>query len=201
MRFTFRRLAGTALLIGAGLLVSAPVSAQGFGVGARVAWVTNDANAEVDTDSVRFVGGHIRLSGARFGLEVSMDRHTESLDLLNEEVVETPIQTSLIMRLVRGSFSPYLLGGPGWYKRKVEGLEDPAVSVSTTEFGWHAGGGVEIFLGRHFGIHGDYRYTFLDFSKDEDDDVIGGGIGGGLIGGLLPGYKGSMWTLGGTVYF
>ena len=44
----------------------------------------------------------------------------EEFDLLNEKVTETPIQASLLMRLARGSFSPYLLGGPGWYKRKVE---------------------------------------------------------------------------------
>ncbi len=130
-----------------------------------------------------------------------MDRHTDSFELLNEKVTETPIQTSLIMRLARGSVSPYLLGGPGWYKRKVEVIEGSDLSASTTEFGWHAGGGIEFLLGRHFGVHGDYRYTFLDFSKDDDDDVIGGGIGGGVLGGLLPGYKGSMWTVGGTVYF
>ena len=199
MRSTLRRLAGIALLGGAGLLVAAPVSAQGFGIGARMAWIRNDVDAEVDTDSVRFIGGHIRLSSQRFGIEVSMDRHTEEFDLLNEKVTETPIQASLLMRLARGSFSPYLLGGPGWYKRKVEVIEGPELSVSSTEFGWHAGGGIEVFLGRHFGIDADYRYTFLDFGDDEDP--IGGGIGGGVIGGLLPGYKGSMWTVGATVYF
>ena len=51
-------------------------------------------------------------------------------------------------------------------------------------------------MGRHVGIHGDYRYTFLDFSDDDDEE-----IGGGLVGRLLPGHKGSMWTLGATVYF
>jgi hypothetical protein len=50
--------------------------------------------------------------------------------------------------------------------------------------------------GRHFGIHGDYRDTFLDFSDDEDDDEDEG-----FIGGLLPGHKGSMWTVGATFYF
>jgi len=199
MRSTLRRLAGIALLSGAGLLVAAPVSAQGFGIGARMAWIRNDVDAEVDADSVLFIGGHIRLSSQRFGIEVSMDRHTEEFDLLNEKVTETPIQASLLMRLARGSFAPYLLGGPGWYKRKVEVIEGPELSVSSTEFGWHAGGGIEVFLGRHFGIDADYRYTFLDFGDDED--VIGGGIGGGVIGGLLPGYKGSMWTVGATVYF
>ena len=47
--------------------------------------------------------------------------------------------------------------------------------------------------GGHFGIHGDYRYTFLDFDADDDD--------GGIIGGLLPGHRGSVWTLGSTICF
>ena len=56
-----------------------------------------------------------------------------------------------------------------------------------------AGGGLELLFGKHFGLHGDYRYTFLDFNDDDKDE--------GFIGGLLPGHKGSMWTLGATVYF
>lgn len=185
------RQAALALLALGGLMASAaPVSAQGFGVGGRFAWVTSDS--EADADAVRVAGGQVRILGARYGLEVSLDRRKESFDLLNEKVTETPIQASLLFRLGRGSVTPFLLGGPGWYRRKVESLDDSGPSVSTTEFGWHAGGGLEILAGRHFGIHGDYRYTFLDFDDDEDE---------GFIGGLLPGHRGSMWTLGATIYF
>ena len=199
MRSIPLRLAGIVFLSAAGLLVATPATAQGFGIGARLAWVTSDST--VDTDSVRFTGGQIRLSlSQRIGVEVSLDRHTQSFDLLNQRVKETPIQTSLLLKMAGGSFQPYLLGGPGWYKRSVEPIEDPTSdsNVSTTEFGWHAGGGVELRLGKHVGIHGDYRYTFLDFNSDEK---IGGGIGGSFLGKVLPGYKGSMWTLGATVYF
>ena len=91
------------------------------------------------------------------------------------------------------------MGGPGWYGRKVEAIDGPAdLDISTTEFGWHAGIGLELFPTRHFGIHGDYRYTFLDFD-DEDDDIGIPGIPN--IGGFLPGHRGSMWTLGATYYF
>jgi hypothetical protein len=170
---------------------AAPASAQGFGLGARFAWVTGDDDADVD--SVRFFGGQMRLLSQRFGLEVSLDRHSESLELLNQKVTETPIQASLLLRLAGGSVSPFLLGGPGWYRRSIEPLDGPDdLSVTTTEFGWHAGFGLEILPNRHFGIHGDYRYTFLDFGDDDDE---------GFIGGLLPGHRGSMWTLGGTIYF
>jgi hypothetical protein len=179
------------LALSALLASSSPASAQGFGIGARMAWVTSDT--ELDVDSVRFVGGQIRMLSQRWGLEVSLDRHSESFELLNEKITETPLQASLLLRLAGGSVSPYLLGGPGWYRRSIEAIDGPDVSINTTEFGWHAGGGLEIRAGRHFGIHGDYRYTFLDFGDDDDDE--------GFIGGLLPGHRGSMWTLGATVYF
>jgi opacity protein-like surface antigen len=177
-------------VLGVLVATASPVSAQGFGIGARLAWVTSDT--ELDVDSVRFVGGQIRMLAKHVGLEVSIDRHSESFELVNQKVTETPIQASLLLRLASGSVSPFLLAGPGWYRRSVETIEGPDVSGNTTEFGWHAGGGLEIRPGRHFGIHGDYRYTFLDFGDDDED---------GFIGGLLPGHKGSMWTAGATVYF
>jgi hypothetical protein len=130
----------------------------------------------------------------RIGLEVSLDRRSETFELLNQKVTETPVQASFLLRLGGGSVSPFLLGGPGWYRRSVETLDDPEQRVSTTEFGWHGGIGLEILAGRHFGVHGDYRYTFLDFDEDDDEDE-------GFIGGLVPGHRGSMWTMGVTIYF
>jgi len=186
-----------ALFAFGGLLARAePAFAQGFGIGPRIAWVTrnSDANIDVDVDTMRYFGGQIRMLSSRFGFEVSLDRHSESLEIINQKVTETPIQTSLLLRLATGRVSPFLLGGPGWYKRSVEPLDGAGNSVSTTEFGWHAGIGLEILANRHFGVHGDYRYTFLDFGHDDNEDR-------GLIGGLLPGHRGSMWTLGFTVYF
>ena len=168
-------------------------SAQGFGVGGRIAWVK--ADSDVDVDSVRFNGGQIRLVSRRWGLEVSLDRNSEEFEAINQKVTATPIQASLLLRLAGGSVAPYLLGGPGWYKRHVEPIDGPDdLDLDTTEFGWHAGGGLEILAGRHFGIHGDYRYTFLDFGEDDEDEE-------GFAGGLIPGHRGSMWTIGATIYF
>ena len=182
------------------VLLAVPSSgyAQGFGVGGRMAWVK--ADSEADADAVRFTGGQVRLLGGRWGLELSMDRRSESFEDLNEKVTETPVQLSLLMRMGGGKVSPFLLGGKGWYKRKVELIEgDDEADVETSESGWHAGGGLEIRAGRRFGIHGDYRYTFLDFGDDDEDDDDEDD--GGFISGLLPGHRGSMWTLGVTVYF
>jgi len=192
-----------AMLTLGGLLASqAPVSAQGFGVGGRVAWVNPDT--EADVDAIRYFGGQMRFMGGGFGFELSMDRHSETFELLNQKFTETPIQASLILRMGKGRVAPYLLGGPGWYRRKVEALNGPAdvadLAVSTTEFGWHGGVGLEVLATKHLGIHGDYRYTFLDFGGDDDDDDDEDS-GLPIIGGLLPGHRGSMWTLGATFYF
>jgi Outer membrane protein beta-barrel domain len=181
---------------------AAPCAAQSFGIGGRIAMVRSDVAG--DDDAVRFTGGQIRLGlGQRAALEVSVDRHTESLDLLNERVKETPVQASLMLFLAGGGFRPFVLGGPGWYSRSVEAIDDPdglIVDVSTREFGWHAGFGAEIRLGRHAGLHGDYRYTFLDFNGDEDEPAAATGRDS-FISGLLPSYDGSMWTVGLTIYF
>ena len=190
------RRAATLLLAFAGLVTwAAPVGAQGFGVGGRAAWVKADAAADVD--ALRMFGGQVRILAPRFGVEVAMDRHSESSELLNAKVTETPIQASLLLRMSGGRVSPFLLGGPGWYRRSVEALSDPDTRVTTTEFGWHGGIGLEILASKHFGIHGDYRYTFLDFGGDDEDDEEDEG----LIGGLLPSHRGSMWTVGATIYF
>ena len=186
------RAAITLLALGALLMCASPAGAQGFGIGGRIAWVNPDTDADVD--AIRMFGGQVRLMSNRFGVEVSLDHRSESLELLNQKVTETPIQASLLLRMGKGKMSPYLLGGPGWYRRKVASLDDSGTSVSATEFGWHAGIGLQILAGRHFGIHGDYRRTFLDFSEDDDDDE-------GFLGGLVPGNRGSMWTVGATIYF
>ena len=198
MRFDYKtpvRRAAVIMLALAGLLAtSAPVSAQGFGIGPRISWVHPDVNADVD--AVRYFGGQVRLIGPRFGIEVALDHHSESVELANQKISETPIQTSLLLRMGRGSVAPFLLGGPGWYRRKVETINSAGnLSSQTTEFGWHAGIGLEALAGKHVGIHGDYRYTFLNFHDDNNNGALIG------IGKLLPGHRGSMWTLGTTFYF
>ena len=182
-----------AVLVSAALAATPSIASAQIGVGARLAWVKPDT--EADLDSVRFVGGQLRLLSKRWGFEVAMDHHSEEFPLVNQKISETPIQTSLLLRIGNSKVTPFLLGGPGWYRRKVSLLEGSHdADLTTTEFGWHAGIGLEVFAGRHFGIHGDYRYTFLDFNGDDEDK-------GGFIGGLLPGHRGSMWTLGASVYF
>lgn len=180
------------------LAASAPVSAQSFGIGGRFSFMKPDVDADVD--SQRFTGGHIRAKlSPHTGLEVSLDMRSET-DV--SETVRTrnyPLQLSLLLFPVRSTFSPYVLGGGGWYTQKLELLagEETLSSETVRDFGWHAGFGAELGLGKHVGVHADYRYTFLDFGGDDDDDENDEG----LFTRFLPSYRGSMWTTGLTVYF
>jgi opacity protein-like surface antigen len=184
--------------IGVVLVVSlaggSPCSAQGFGLGGRMSLVRGDVDA--DTSAERFIGGLMRVGlSPRSAVEISIDRRTDSNELLTERVVATPLQGSLLLYLVRTTLSPYVLGGVGWYTQRVEQLTAGTVTASETSrrFGYHAGIGGELKLGRHAGVHADYRYTFLKFGGDDDDDS--------LVGRFKPSHEGSMWTAGLTLYF
>ncbi len=184
-----------ALSVCAVLLSAVPCAAQGaaFGLGARLSMIRSDAHG--DADALRFFGGQIRARlSPKTAVELSVDRRTETNEALTARVRETPVQASLLLFPIAGSFSPYILGGGGWYSHRIEVLLDDSVlsSETTRDFGWHAGLGAELRLGRHAGIHADYRYTFLHYGSDEDK-VLGQRF--------LPGYTGSMWTTGLTVYF
>ena len=142
--------------------------AQTFGVGVRMASVSGpESPALEDTDSsrLRFWGGFARLHLlGSFGVEVSMDYQSETNDAETAKIRNTPIQVSALLLNPKKSFAPYLLGGLGWYKHKVEALDDgkTVATASTTDFGYHLGGGLQIKFGRHAAIFADYRYVWVD---------------------------------------
>ena len=191
MRSTLQRCAAALSLV---LCAASPSAAQGFGLGARMSMVRTDVQS--DDDAVRFWGGQIRAHiSAKTALELSIDRRTDTNEAETVRLRNVPIQASLLVYPAAGAFSPYFLGGGGWYSQRVELLlaDDVIESETTRKFGWHAGFGAELRLGRHAGVHGDYRYTFLHFGADDDEEDNGRGF--------LPNFDGSMWTAGVTVYF
>ena len=185
-------------------------AAQGVGVGGRLSMVRGDV--QTDTSAERFAGGHLRAwLSKRTALEVSFDRRVQTNDTLTEQVRDYPLQASVLLAPVPSTFSPYVLGGMGWYTHKVEQLAGNHRIDSTTSrrVGTHAGFGAELRMGRHAAFHADYRYTFLRFGGSDPitADTIAGAVskshltetGSGAH--FLPSYQGSMWTTGLTVYF
>jgi opacity protein-like surface antigen len=185
-------------------------AAQGIGVGGRFAMVRGDVQS--DTGAEGFAGGHVRAwLSKRTALEVSLDRRVQTNPTRNEEVRDYPLQGSVLLSPIPGTFAPYVLGGLGWYSHTVENLAGKQVVDSTTSrrLGTHAGFGAEVRVGKRAAFHADYRYTFLKFGGSDPikSDTIAGAIakshltdtGSGIH--FLPSYQGSMWTTGMTIYF
>lgn len=201
-----RLLAGLAVVA---TLPAGPCSAQGIGIGGRFSMVRGDVDA--DTSAERFTGGQVRAwLSPRAALEVSLDRRTETNEVLNERVRDYPLQASLLLAPVRSTVSPYVLGGIGWYTHRVEQLAgtETTQSTATRRVGSHAGFGAEIRMGRHAALHADYRYTFLRFGAADPikSDTIAGAVAQSHLSNndgarFLPSYEGSMWTSGLTIYF
>jgi len=204
----FQRAIAAAALV---LLVGAPCAAQ-VGVGIRMTGVHDDTQIDPDATTQRLYGLQLRARvSPRIGVEVSVDRRSETSLDETTRVREYPVQGSLLLFLAKGSFSPFVLGGVGWYTHILDDLsgERAIESVTTRQFGYHAGFGAELRMGKHAGVHADYRYTMLHFG-DSDADVNpspapstpakGFGVSG-LYSRFLPSYDGSMWTAGFTIYF
>lgn len=176
------------------LMVPAAARAQGFGVGLRIATIRGDVDVDPAATAKRFTGGQIRARvSPRMAVELSLDLRSETNDVGTQRVRDYPLQASLLLFPIKGPFSPFVLGGAGWYTHKLETLSNDKVtaSASSTKMGWHAGFGAELLLGHHAGVHGDYRYTFLHWDHPSGD----------VLSGLVPSYGGSMWTAGVTFYF
>ncbi len=184
------------------IAIFAPAVAQaqgGFGIGPRFTFAQG---ADALDGSQRFTGGAVRFGGGKAALEIGMDfRSTVVGDDLTARIKDYPIQGSLLVFLVRSTIAPYIFGGLGWYSRRVEvlGPVQAIESETTRQIGYHAGFGAELRVHRHFGVNGDYRYTFLHFG--DDDDI-------GESPALIPfaerlgiSNEGSAFTFGATIYF
>jgi opacity protein-like surface antigen len=176
------------------LLAASPCAAQGFGLGARMSMARGDVQVDPAATAQRFLGGQLRARlSPRTSIEVSLERRTQSPDL-STKVKDYPLQASLLLFPIHSTFSPYVLGGVGWYTHVVDAMSAGQLvsSTSSRTMGYHAGFGAELKVGAHAGVHADYRYTQLHFGSDTTT---------GLIDRFKPSYDGSMWTAGVTFYF
>jgi opacity protein-like surface antigen len=197
-------------LVALALLFPAPAIAD-IGLGPRISLVRGNVDAQSSAD--RYTGGILRAQlSPKTAVELSLDWRTVVNQSLTERTRDYPFQGTLLLYPVRASVSPYLLGGIGWYSQRVETLDTASTvldSTTTRTFGYHAGFGGELRLGRHAAVHLDYRYTFIRFGADETAtdpaDTSSGGFRIPVVSSLAEklrlSHEGSMWTTGLTVYF
>jgi opacity protein-like surface antigen len=195
--------------------------AQVFGVGARMTSVSgpeSPALEATDSSRLRFWGGYARvhLFGS-LGFEVAMDYQSMTNEAETARARNTPIQVSALLLPVKKTFAPYLLGGLGWYRHKVEALDNgnAVATVNSTDFGYHLGGGLQLRFGRHAAIFADYRYVWVDANGlDGFSGLIKSATSLTSVLGLVSSVAGandndgdsvsrggSMWTGGLTIYF
>lgn len=183
-------------------------AAQGLGVGARFAMLkATDAQEDRDRLTGAMVRAHL---SPRTALELSMDWRTVTNDEGTLRTRNNPIQASLFLYPVRTTLAPYLLGGIGWYSQRVETLDNGEVTgtESARPFGYHAGFGVQLWLGRHAAATFDYRYNHVRFGGDDETENAEEEDSGFRIPVLSSAaeeiglsHEGSMWTAGLSLYF
>ncbi|MHB9030987.1 MAG: outer membrane protein [Candidatus Latescibacterota bacterium] len=119
-----------------------------------------------DSDGGEFLGGlALRVKATEaFGVEGSILYRQEDFEDGDVTVRSWPVMaTALIYPL------PFIYGsiGGGWFYTTFDysdELNDAGTEDDTTsEFGWHFGGGAEIPLGERIKLTGDIRYVFLDY--------------------------------------
>jgi opacity protein-like surface antigen len=215
------RLAQVTALALALLGVSASgASAQRFGIGARFVSVSGpESPALDDSDSSRteLWGGFIRFHPTNsIGIEASMDYQSTKNEAETARVRNLPIQITGLLIPVKKTFAPFVLGGVGWYKHRVEALERgvTTATASTTDFGYHLGLGAQVKFGSHVAAYVDYRYVWVDSSGiDGITGALKQAASSTAVGALLTSLAdndseessisrgGSMWTGGLTIYF
>lgn len=193
----------------AALLLAFPAhgAAQtGLSVGPRFSFINSNV-VNISSTNVRYFGGVMRFrSSPKTGFELSADYRSMSNELGTERTRDIPLQASLLMYLGQQSFQPYVLGGIGWYKTKIEQYADDTLlsETSLSKVGYHAGLGTEVKVHSRASIHIDYRYTFIRFGDESGNSAPGAvpmPFTQGLQERLKLSHEGSMWTTGVTFNF
>lgn len=142
-----------------------------FGIGPRAGYYKS-----TDADNGAWYGGiqaRLRL-GSVFGLEAAADYRSEETFKVSGPTFEGeihqrsyPLTASVLVFLpILPHFSPYLVGGGGWYYTKIDfskSIEALGFRDKTTRpFGWHVGGGLEFPITEHVALNADVRYIFMD---------------------------------------
>jgi hypothetical protein len=132
--------------------------------------------------SLGLAGGYLRAPGADRGtwtaglqarvhvlpylaVEGAGMYHENSYGHGNADVIQYPVQVSaLLYPLPNSQFSPYLVGGVGWYysRIKFEGALSGLSNETENTYGTHAGAGLDVRLGSSASIDADFRYIFLN---------------------------------------
>ncbi|MCB4791899.1 MAG: porin family protein [Elusimicrobia bacterium] len=156
------------------LILPAMVSAETAQVGMKQLSIGPRATYSIPKDADQgqwYAGAQVRLHvSPTMGLEGSIDYRRN--DYGRFTTIRTyPVQASLLAYLLSGmNWSPYLLGGGGWYYTQVDGAA--GFSHDTSRFGTHLGFGFELMVNEGLSLDGSYRYIWLESVTSKDANLI-----------------------------
>ncbi|MGE5411032.1 MAG: outer membrane beta-barrel protein [Clostridiales bacterium] len=143
------------------LFIASVVNAQGIGIGPVLGW---QKSSSADKGNLMY-GAALRLKlSEAIGIEGSINYRQEEYANGGLKVRSWPV-------MVTGLFYPfpivYGLIGVGWYNTTFDYSNQLTLqnlqNNTTSDFGWHLGGGVEVPLGENLMLTGDIRYVFLNY--------------------------------------
>lgn len=180
-----------ALVALASLLAAAapPITeARTLGLGAHVGY----SKAEDADDGTYHIGGDLSLRPIDFlGAMLEVEYREDDVDVGGAGGVIRDAKIEYIPVLLSaqvfpfgdrlGAFSPFLIGGGGWYITRSEirgsvGGIDGRFTDYDSSTGWHFGFGSDFNLGPFFTLTGDFRYVFLETDLEDVDDSDADGI-------------------------
>lgn len=158
------------------VLLTAPMAlfAEGTGIGSKILSIGPRAtySSPKDSDNGAWFGGvqgRLHVSPA-LGLEGSVDYRSNDFGELTT-VRSYPILASVLAYVMPGaSWSPFLLGGGGWYYTETRGPR--GYSHNGSRFGLHAGAGIEIMVNESLSVDGSYRYVWLESVSSRDESAL-----------------------------
>src|SRR5204862_6678614 len=109
--------------------------------------VRGDVRIDPAASAQRFTGGQLRARlSPKTSVEVSLDRRTQDSVDLSQRVRDYPLQGSILLFPIHSTFSPYLLGGVGWYTHMLDTMAagKALASDSSPKMGYHGGFGAEM---------------------------------------------------------
>jgi hypothetical protein len=125
-------------------------------------------------DGTWFGGVQVRIPlASSIALEGSIEFHTSEFEDGDIEVVQYPIQVTLLIFLFpEMPVCPYVLGGVGWYYTRVNfnGVLSSEDDITDNFFGGHLGAGVRLGMGGAAVLNLDVRYIFVEPNEEELED-------------------------------
>lgn len=166
----FRSLVLTVLTSAAFACLPADARAQGFispFVGFDFGGDSGCATATDCEDKNSNIGVAFGTMGSVFGFEAELgyarDFFGETPGTASNVLTFT---TNLMIGPRIGPVRPYVVGGLGLIKSRVELTAPSLLETNNNSLGWDMGGGVMVLFGEHIGVRGDLRWfaTFEDLS-------------------------------------